>query len=179
MDAGEGGGASRTTEPAAGSSAATDVSIREFLGREIWHARHEGRLLFAGVALFAAYAWSEVQRRLTNLNHEAERIQHAQDSSVSADTYQANEQQRDKESDALGEWRKEVDRDRTQSVSRAEFNRDTRVEKRSGIDVTTKVIATVLTTAILMLGILNYLALHHDTPVPTVTVTVPTKGATP
>lgn len=130
--------------------------------------------------MLCAYAWSEVQRRLTNLNHEAERIQHAQDASVSSDTYQANEQQRDKESDALDEWRKEVDRDRTQSISRDEFTRDTRGAKRAGIDTTTKLIATILATAVLMLGILNYLALHRDTPAttPTVTVTVP-KGATP
>lgn len=32
----DGGGASRSTEPAHGSSAATDVSLREFSARETW-----------------------------------------------------------------------------------------------------------------------------------------------
>lgn len=32
----EGGGASRSTDPAAGSSAATDVSLREYSARDLW-----------------------------------------------------------------------------------------------------------------------------------------------
>ena len=36
----EGGGASRSTDPAAGSSAATDVSLREYLGAQIANLDH-------------------------------------------------------------------------------------------------------------------------------------------
>jgi hypothetical protein len=32
----EGGGASRTTDPASGTSSATDVSLREYTGRDLW-----------------------------------------------------------------------------------------------------------------------------------------------
>jgi hypothetical protein len=39
----EGGGASRTTDPAAGSSAATDVSLREYLSAAINESRRECR----------------------------------------------------------------------------------------------------------------------------------------
>lgn len=39
----EGGGASRTTDPAAGTSAATDVSLREYLGQAINDSRRECR----------------------------------------------------------------------------------------------------------------------------------------
>lgn len=39
----EGGGASRTTDPAAGTSSATDVSLREYLAQDIANSRREFR----------------------------------------------------------------------------------------------------------------------------------------
>jgi hypothetical protein len=39
----QGGGASRTTDPAAGTSSATDVSLREYLGQAINDSRRECR----------------------------------------------------------------------------------------------------------------------------------------
>ncbi len=44
MSGEEGGGASRTTEPAAGTSTGTDVSLREYLGQMIHESRREFRV---------------------------------------------------------------------------------------------------------------------------------------
>ena len=125
-----GGGASRSTDPASGTSTATDVSLREYVAMQIGYERRGSWMLIGGVFAFGAFAWSEIQRRLVNLNHEAARIQAAQSASVSADTYKANEQQRESEAAELQAWRKEVDRDRTQSVSREELTRETRGDRQ-------------------------------------------------
>ena len=97
---------------------------------QIGYERRGTWMLVGGLTAFSAFAWSEIQRRLTNLNHENARILAAQASSVSADTYAANEQQRVSEAAELSAWRKEVDRDRTQSVSREELNRETRGDRQ-------------------------------------------------
>jgi hypothetical protein len=173
----DGGGASRTTEPAAGTSAATDVSIREYFEALRRNDSAKSRERLAWLVAVGGIVWFEIQRRLENLNHENARILAAQERSVSSDTYQANEQQRKSESQELAEWRKDVDRDRTQSISRDEFQRDTKSDRHSSIDTTTKIIGAILAAAVLLLGILNYTALHHVTDTPPVTVTVPTTAA--
>jgi hypothetical protein len=58
----EGGGASRSTDPASGSSAATDVSLREYAGRDIWWL---DRHLTAEIAA--------LRRETGAANHAAER----------------------------------------------------------------------------------------------------------
>lgn len=173
----EGGGASRTTDPAAGSSAATDVSLLEFILAVIRgdRQRYNERFMFLGT--LGAVIWFFIERHMGQLNYANARLKEQQDGSVSSDTYRANEQQRDKESEELGSWRKEVDRDRTQSISRDEFNRDVKGEKRSSIDTGTKLIAVAVSVVVLLLGILNYQALHHFT-TPTPTVTTPREGTT-
>jgi len=135
-------------------------------------------IVAGGVVAFGAFAWSEIQRRLVNLNHENARILAAQSASVSADTYTANEQQRRDETVKLDEWRKDVDRDRAKTVTREEFLRDTKTEKRAGIDTTTKVVGAFIAACVLGLALLNYQALHADTKPPTIVVNVP-KQSTP
>jgi len=127
----EGGGASRTTDPAAGTSSATDVSIREYLTDLFGSRFHATWTVMAAALAFGAFAWSEVQRRLEILNHENARLLQQQERTVSQDTYAANEQQRKSEQAEFQAWRKDVDRDRTQSISREEFQRDTKTEKRA------------------------------------------------
>lgn len=166
-----GGGASRSTDPASGTSSATDVSLREFVGQAIGYERIINRVLVGGLAALGIYSWTEVQRRLTNLNHESDRITAAQAASVSADTYRANEEQRKKEAEELRVWRKEQDTARNQSVNREEYAKDARGEKRAGIDTTTKVIGAAAVAVIVLLGILNYQALHRTPMVVTPTVT--------
>jgi hypothetical protein len=169
-----GGGASRTTDPAAGTSSATDVSLREYFNEKIASDRQINRERFRAAAAMGAVIWFFIERHLSDLNHENARILKQQESTVSSDTYNANEQQRDKEADELGDWRKEVDRDRTNAVSRAEFTSESKVDKRAGLDTTTKLLGAFFAAAILLLGILNYTALHRTTDTPPATVTVTT-----
>jgi hypothetical protein len=85
---------------------------------------------FAIVVAFGYFAWTQIQRRLENLNHENERILAVTEKTVSQDTYLANENQRRAEQHELADWRKTVDEGRTQTVTRDEFERDTRGEAR-------------------------------------------------
>jgi len=169
-----GGGASVTTEDAAGSSNGTDVSLDRFLSTRI---SYESRLVrWGGTAIVALglFAWSEIQRRLEILNHENARLLAQQEKTVSQDTYTANESQRKEEQLKLDEWRKSVDHHNTESVSRTELRRETKTESRAGIGTATAVIAACVGLVVVILAILNYQALHSGgTVVPTRTVTVP------
>lgn len=125
----EGGGASRSTDPAAGTSSATDVSLREWITAN--QRRNDER--FAFMAVLGAVIWFFIERHMSNLNNEGARLKQQQDATVSSDTYEANEKQREAALAELGEWRKEVDRDRTQSVSREDLVRETKDERRQGV----------------------------------------------
>ena len=157
----DGGGASRTTEPAAGSSAATDISLREFFQALRNGDEARGRERLGWLLFLIAVVWFEIQRRLENLNHENARILAAQQSSISKDTYDANEQQRKSEQLELSSWRKEVDKDRTQAVSREEFQRDTRVEKRAVLNSNVGITIVVIGLIGAVIGLLTYLAATH------------------
>lgn len=176
-----GGGASRTTDPAAGSSAATDVSLREYLAVRIADGQRQTTERFGFVLAIGAIIWFFIERHLAQLNNSHERLDHAVAQNVSSDTYEANEQQRDKEAAELGEWRKSIDKAGTQSVSRDEFQRDTKSDRRGSLDTGTKIVAAIvgviallISAVVLALAVVNYQALHHttDTP-PATTVTVP------
>jgi len=106
------------------------VSLREHFDilRETDQSRARERLL--AIVTFGCFAWSQIQRRVENLNHENERILAVTEKTVSQDTYFANEGQRQAEGRELAEWRKTVDESRTQAVTREEFERDTRGEAR-------------------------------------------------
>lgn len=146
----EGGGASKTTDPAAGSSAATDVSLREFIAMQFrWM-----------LALFVVI-WFFVERHLSDLNHENERLAKYQEGSVSADTYKANEDQRRTEAANLNEWRKEVDGDRSRSISREEFEGKSHARSRSNLGLSTQAASLVLLFATVVIALLTYIAVHH------------------
>lgn len=183
MTVDDGGGASRSTDPASGSSAATDVSLREYLTDKIAaNQRLNGeRLKF--FAVIGCVVWFFIERHMSDLNHENARLKHQQDSTVSADTYSANEQQRDKEREELGDWRKTIDRAGTQSVSREEFQRDTRTEKRASSSFGWQWVGGVVGLVLAAITLYTFVSLHHITvqPAPTqvVTVTVPSSAGSP
>lgn len=168
-----GGGASRTTDPAAGSSAATDISLREYLEALRRGDSDRSRERLAWLLAIGLFGWSQVQRRLEILNHENARVAVIAEKTVSGDTYKSDEERRADERTKLDGWRKEVDLDRSRSITRDEFQRDTKQESRSSIDTTTKVIVAVVGALVLGLGILNYVSLHHSQVAPVVTVTIP------
>jgi hypothetical protein len=170
-----GGGASRTTDPAAGTSAATDVSLREYLAAIIQERSNLNRSAIVALGLFGAFAWSEIQRRLEILNHENARLLAQQEKTVSQDTYAANEQQRKEEQTEYKKWKEDVDRDRTQSIGREEFQRDTRQQKQGVFDNSTKL--ALIAVAVLSVFITFFATRHTQTPpppIPTVTtITTP------
>ena len=92
-----GGGASRSTDPAAGSSTATDVSLREFIEARLLLVWEKFRAVDKATALQA----EEYERRLNDLNNEAGRLNQAVSKNVSADTWVAFEEQyrRDRQAD--------------------------------------------------------------------------------
>jgi hypothetical protein len=155
-----GGGASRSTDPASGTSTATDVSLREFITTlravDIRSAKYAVFALFA----FGAFAWSEIQRRLEILNHENARLLQQQERTVSQDTYSANEQQRKEEQQEYKKWKEDVDRDRVQSVTKEDLIRETRSTRNQGVQSSTSVISVIIAVVILGLAILNYFALR-------------------
>ncbi len=126
-----GGGASRTTDPAAGTSSATDVSLRELIASWRHDDRGRERERFGWFVAMGAIVWFFIERHLADLNHENARILKQQESTVSADTYAANEQQRDKEAEQLRDWRKEVDAALQSTVNRDEFQRDNKTDRRA------------------------------------------------
>jgi hypothetical protein len=138
--------------------------------------RSHGRERFYWLIGLGSIVWFEIQRRLENLNHENARILAAQETSISKDTYDANEEQRKAEQANLESWRKEVDKDRTTSISREEFQQDTRTQRRSQVDLSTRVASAVIALVVAVIILLTYIAAHRTspTPIPTVTVTTPT-----
>jgi len=156
----DGGGASRSTDPAAGPSTATDVSLREH-GAAIREGDvRSAKLTALALALFGAFAWSEIQRRLEILNHENARLLAQQEKTVSQDTYAANEQQRKEEQGEYKKWKEDVDRDRTQSISREEFQRDTRTDRRATFGSGVSVALVCIAFAGVLIALLTYIATH-------------------
>jgi hypothetical protein len=169
-----GGGASRSTDPASGTSSATDVSLREYLNEKIDSDRAITRERFIGLGLIGAIIWFFVERHLSDLNHENARILKQQEGTVSSDTYKANEDQRKTEANNLNEWRKEVDKDRTTSVSREEFQQDNRAQRQGIFANRTSIVSIAVALGVLLLLLLTYLAAHHTHPAPII-VKIPKK----
>ena len=150
----EGGGASRSTDPAAGTSSATDVSLREFVAMQIGYERRGTLMLCGGLLSFGAFAWSEIQRRLSNLNHEAERIKQAQAASVSADTYTANEAQRKADADRLEARLARYDENFTKTATRDDLAHEGRGNRQI---ITGQLIALLGAVAVIAGAIGHYL----------------------
>ena len=177
MNEAGGGGASRSTEPASGTSSATDVSLREFLGVQVSYESKITRLLVGVLGGFGAFSWSLIQWRLANLNHENARILDQQAKTVSADTYSANESQRKDELEKLDTWQERVDEQLTKAVTRDEVKEatreDARVVRRDKVSTSTAVILAFAAAISAVLLLLTYQ--HNRAHTPTVTVTVPTQ----
>lgn len=172
-----GGGASRTTDPAAGTSSATVVSLREYFNEKIAGDRTTNRDRFVALTVVGGIIWFFVERHLADLNHENARVASVTEKSVSSDTYAANEARRDDEREQRREWEKTVDSNLTQSLSRQEFQHDSKSDRRGTVDTSTKIVGAVIAAVVLGLAILNYQALHNDPApvviVPSETVTTP------
>lgn len=67
----EGGGASRSTDPAAGSSAATDISLREYTARDLWWLDRHYAAEIAAVRRESATANKTAERAITVASVEA------------------------------------------------------------------------------------------------------------
>lgn len=170
----EGGGASLTTDPAAGSSTGTDVSLKEHMLVRVRYESQITKFLVGFVLAVGAFAWAMIQRRLEILNHENARIASVTENTVSSDTYKSDESRRSAERDKLDVWRQQVDSDRTQTITRSEYQRETKQDSRAGITVTTAVVGVFLTLAAIIITSLSIYLATHDTPkveVPTVTLT--------
>ncbi len=139
------------------------VPLREYLAalRDSDSHRSQERLYW--LASVGVIVWFEIQRRLEILNHENARLLAQQERSVSKDTYDANEQQRRSEQADLAAWRKDVDTDRTQSVTRDEFQHDYREQRQGIFQNRASVVALALTFVLVVLALLAYIATHHST----------------
>lgn len=136
-----GGGASRTTRAAWGSSEATDVSQKEYFNEKIGHDRQQNRERFGFILVVGCVVWFFIERHLKDLNHENARVASVAENTVSSDTYRSDEQRRRDERDKLDDWRKGVDSDRTQSVSRDDLTRENQTDKRAGVGMTAALVA--------------------------------------
>ncbi len=179
----QGGGASRSTDSAAGTSSATDVSLREFFSalrsadRDFFNAhRQTVNERFGFLVVVGGVIWFFVERHLTDLNHENARVAAVSERSVSQDTYIANEAQRKAEQQRLDERLAQYDTRFTETATRDDLSRETKVEKRAVIGIGWQTVAGIVGLILVSLAI--YAAIHSQpevVPGPTVTVTVPSK----
>lgn len=174
---GEGGGASRTTEPAAGSSAATDVPLKEFLTEKIVRTNERieanrivNRDRFAFVAAIGGVVWFFIERHLSDLNHENARVAKVSEESISADTYRGDEQRRKEDQNRITTQLGALDAKVASAATKEEVKQETKTDRRGAITTTQAVVAMAVGVVVVTLAILNYQALHR-TPTPTVTVT--------
>ena len=149
----DGGGASRSTDPAAGSSSATDVSLREHLTSLIGYERKTSQLLVGFAVVTGAFPWSQIQRRLEILNHENARVSEIAAKTVSSDTYTADKDRTDDERDKLDTWRAGVDEKFTKAITRDDLTRETRGERQI---LTGNVIALLGVAALLGAALLGH-----------------------
>lgn len=170
-----GGGASRTTDPASGSSAATDVSLREYVHMQIGYERQSTRMLVGFAVSLGAFAWSQIQRRLEILNHENARVAQVIDKTVSADTYLSDETRRNDERTKTDDWRSKVDARLNEAATKEEVKADVKTDRRASLDTGTRLAQIAIVLLAFGLSILSYQLLKHTPSAPAVvTVTVPT-----
>lgn len=175
-----GGGASRTTEPAAGTSSATDVSLREHFGSLRQADQTLWRTMFGALSLLGFVIWRELQRRDETLNHEAARLQASVAANVSADTYAANEKQRDDDRVKDDDWRRHADERLNASVNREEFKTEARRDSRDAFGTVSNGIRLLLAVGAAAIALIGYqIARTHPANSPTpATVTIVTSVTT-
>jgi hypothetical protein len=169
----EGGGASRSTDPAAGTSAATDVSLREYLMQAIGASRNECRegLRHLEEMVTAAEANSKeniakallsIDRRFDNVNEFrgalsdlSKQMATKQDVTNLTDKVLAADEALESRFEAL--WQR--NRDDIDAMGR---RLDLRQGQEAGSKITTTTLVTVTTLAIAVIGVLfvaaNYIA---------------------
>jgi hypothetical protein len=126
----EGGGASRSTDPAAGTSSATDVSLREVVTS--WRKDDNARVLerFGWLIALIGTIWFFIERHLAELNHENARVATIAAATVSEDTYKSDKARTDDERDKLDDWRASVDEKFTKSLTRDDLSRETKGDRQ-------------------------------------------------
>ena len=111
-DAGRGGGASRSTDPAAGTSSATDISLREYFEA----LRHSDDKVDQWIFRF----YEERDRRINEVNIEREKALKIKETADLAALGLAREIQTYKDEKA-NELRSQIERERGNYASRAEL----------------------------------------------------------
>ena len=161
------------------------VSIREYLedridGRASYlhgelesHTRRDN-LISLGFALFAAFAWKQIQEHLSLLNNENARVAAVIKDTVSADTYRSDELRRTDERVKLDDWRGRVDGRIAEAATKEEVKADVRTNQRAGLDTGTRLIQIGILVVALVISYLGYRVATHPVAPSVVTVTVPT-----
>jgi len=163
----DGGGASRSTAPAYGSSSATDISLKEFFNEKIWADRKLNNERFAFAAVIGATIWFFIERHLGDLNHDNARVAKVSENSVSQDTYSANEAQRKAELDKRDEWQGRVDAALGRGVVREEYQTEAKTDRRGSWGTGMQIAATGAAVLVaLLLVFTTYRALKPATTSP-------------
>jgi len=169
----EGGGASRSTDPAVGTSSATDVSLREYLNEKIDSDRQTNRERFGFLIALGCTIWFFIERHLKELNHENARVAKVSENSVSQDTYTANQAQHKAELVKLDEWQERVDAALGRGVVREEYQTETKTDRRGSWSTGMQIAATGAAVLVaLLLVFTTYRALKPVATSPAATTTV-------
>ena len=150
-----------------------DVDRSDLLDQKIEADRRLWRVVAMLLAPSLAMTWFEIQRRLSNLNHEHERIEKNQSESVSHDTYAANESKRDEERKRLDDWQRGVNETLTKSISRDEVEKTVKEDKQTNLGLYVAAAAIFVTLASFSA---NYLTRAEPAPV---IIQTPTTATTP
>jgi hypothetical protein len=158
----EGGGASRTTDPAAGSSAATDVSLREYVALMIKGVEERADIKFTAMQDAVASAFANSQRAIDKADEATEKRFEGVNEFRAALSDQATRFVTSETLAAMDEkLQASIQRNRD-DLSALGRRMDLREGQSTGTRLTTGVIVTVTTIAIALIGLIvvlaNYLA---------------------
>ncbi len=160
----EGGGASRSTDPAAGTSSATDVSLREYLCRLIEDVEERSDLRIDHLKEIVDEAFENAQKAIDKADTATEKRFEGvnefraalSDQAAQFITRDALEATADKIETQIQQQRKDID-----ALAR---RLDLREGQSVGTRLTTGVLVTVATIAIALVGLIvvlaNYLSGH-------------------
>lgn len=158
-----GGGASRTTDPASGTSAATDVSLREFLMVQIKAAEEKSDAHFAAMekAVDAAFKAAEVATTKAEVA-DATRFESMNEFNTRIDTILANTATRESVEALNEKLMGEISRNRDDLLALGK-RIDLREGQSMGSRVTTATLVTVVLVAVAVIGVVVALANYATT----------------
>lgn len=159
-----GGGASRSTEPAAGTSQATDVSLREYLTALINAAEKRSDARFDAMKEMVETAFKTAQEAITKAEAATDRRLEGMNEFRDSLSDQATRfVTKDALDSLVAKLESEIDRNREDLDSLAK-RIDIRQGQLEGSKITTTTLVTVITVSIAVLGLIivlaNYFTLH-------------------